>query len=159
MKTFWIRNEDVRRRWFHIDAGGQVLGKVAVRAAHLLMGKENPTFTPSVDAGDFVVVTNAEKVKVSGRKRERKMYRHHTLFLGGLVEEPLESVLSRHPKRVVELAVRRMLPKNTLGRHFLRRLKIYTGDAHPHSAQKPERVEIHRPRALIPRRTGSREGG
>src|SRR2546426_358482 len=131
MKTFMIRKEDIPRRWFHIDAGGQTLGKVAVRAAHLLMGKDNPTFTPGVDAGEFVVVTNAAKVNISGRKKERKVYRYHTQYLGGLVEEPLDSLLARKPRRVVELAVRRMLPKNTLGRHYLRRLKIYGGETHP----------------------------
>lgn len=154
MKTFMIRKEDIRRRWHHIDAEGQVLGKVAVRAAKLLMGKESPTFTPGVDAGDFVVITNAEKVRVTGRKREGKVYRHHTQYLGGLVEEPLESLMARRPKRVVHLAVRRMLPKNTLGRHYLRRLKVYTGQSHPHSAQGPQRVEVYYPRASNPAREG-----
>ena len=144
MKTFMIRIEDIRRRWYHIDAAGQTLGKLAVRAAHILMGKEKTTFTPGVDNGDFVVVTNAKGVRVSGRKLDRKIYRHHTQYLGGLVEEPLQSLLARKPRRVVELAVRRMLPKNTLGRHYLRRLKVYPGGEHPHAAQQPEKIEVLR---------------
>jgi large subunit ribosomal protein L13 len=147
MKTFMIRNEDIRRQWFQIDADGQTLGKLAVRAAHILMGKEKPTFTPGVDSGDFVVVTNAQKVRVSGRKLDKKVYRHHTLYLGGLVEEPIADLLRKKPRRVIELAVRRMLPKNTLGRHYLRRLKVYPGAEHPHSAQQPARVEVLRRRS------------
>ena len=160
MNTFRIRKEDVRRRWFHLDADGQILGKLAVRAAHILMGKDNPTFTPSVDCGDFVVVTNAEKVRVSGRKRERKVYRHHTQYLGGLVEEPMQNLLKRKPRRVIELAVRRMLPKNTLGRHYLRRLKIYGGEGHPHEAQTPEKIEVQRKRTPAggPRGTARQQG-
>ncbi|MGH7751924.1 MAG: 50S ribosomal protein L13 [Gemmatimonadales bacterium] len=144
MKTFRIRKEDVRRGWYHLDAAGETLGKLAVRAAHILMGKDKTTYTPGVDNGDFVLVTNAEKIKVSGRKLDRKVYRHHTQYLSGLVEEPLQSLLRRKPSRVIELAVRRMLPKNTLGRHYLRRLKIYPGQEHPHGAQKPERIAVLR---------------
>lgn len=144
MKTFMIRKEDVNRRWYQLDAAGKTLGKVAVRAAFLLMGKQKPTYTPGVDCGDFVIVTNAQKVHVSGRKREDKVYRHHTLYLGGLVEQPFSQVIEKHPERVVESAVRRMLPKNTLGKHQLRRLKVYGGGDHPHSAQKPESIEVSR---------------
>ncbi len=145
MKTFRMRAEDVQRRWFHIDADGKTLGKLAVKAANLLMGKEKPTFTPGVDTGDFVVVTNAEKVHVSGQKRVKKVYRHHTQYLGGLVEEPFSSVIEKHPERVIQLAVRRMLPKNTLGKHLFRRLKVYAGKDHPHAAQNPDTIEIGRP--------------
>ncbi len=144
MKTFRMRKEDVRRRWYHIDAAGKTLGKVAVKVANVLMGKEKPTFTPGVDTGDFVVVTNASKVRVTGKKREKKIYRHHTGHVGHLVEEPFLEVIERQPKRVVELAIRRMLPKNTLGRHIFRRLKVYGGDVHPHAGQKPETIEISR---------------
>ena len=98
---------------------------------------------------DFVVVTNAQKVRVSGRKIDRKVYRHHTLYLGGLVEEPIADLLRKKPRRVIELAVRRMLPKNTLGRHYLRRLKVYPGAEHPHSAQAPSRIEVLRHRARV----------
>ena len=144
MKTYMIRKEDVRRRWFHLDAADQTLGKLAVRAAHILMGKDNPTFTPGADTGDFVIVTNADKVRISGRKRADKLYRHHTQYLGGLIEEPFAALLARKPRRVIELAVRRMLPKNILGRHFLRRLKVYPGPEHPHVAQTPETIAVDR---------------
>ena len=144
MKTFMIRKEDVQRRWFHIDADGRTLGKVAVKAAMLLMGKTKPSFTPGVDTGDFVVVTNAAKVQVSGRKKDNKVYRHHTLYLGGLIEQPFAEVIEKHPDRVVMLAVRRMLPKNTLGKYFLTRLKVYGGGEHPHSAQNPQPIEVPR---------------
>ena len=145
MKTFRMRVEDVRRRWYHIDADGKTLGKVAVKAATILLGKDKPTFTPGVDTGDFVLVTNAKKVRVSGSKGDDKLYRHHTLYLGGLVEEPYGEVLEKHPDRVVLLAVRRMLPKSTLGRQLLRRLRVFGGTEHPHAAQKPETIEIGRP--------------
>jgi large subunit ribosomal protein L13 len=143
MKTFRMRVEDVRRRWFHIDADGKTLGKIAVKAANILMGKDKPTFTPGVDTGDFVVVTNAKTVKVSGRKQERKIYRHHTQYLGGLVEKPFDEVIATHPDRVVLLAVRRMLPKTTLGRHCLRRLRVYPDAVHG-LTQKLEPVELGR---------------
>ncbi len=144
MKTFRIRREDIRRRWHLIDAAGQTLGKVAVRAAHLLMGKDSPTFTPGTDCGDFVVVTNAEKVRASGHKLDKKMYRHHTLYLGGLVEEPMSSLLNRKPQRVIQMAVRRMLPKNTVGKHSFGRLKVYAGKDHPHAAQNPVAIAVSR---------------
>jgi len=144
MKTFRIRAEDVQRRWFHIDADGKTLGKLAVKAANILMGKEKPTFTPGVDTGDFVVVTNATKVHVTGKKRENKMYRHHTLHLGGLVEKPFKEVIATHPERVIESAIRRMLPKTTLGKHLYKRLKVYGTPDHPHTAQNPEKIEITR---------------
>jgi len=144
MKTFRIRAEDVQRRWFHIDADGKTLGKLAVKAANILMGKEKPTFTPGVDTGDFVVVTNAAKVHVTGKKRENKVYRHHTLYLGGLVEQPFKEVIATHPERVIESAIRRMLPKTTLGKHLYKRLKVYGTPDHPHTAQNPEKIEITR---------------
>ena len=144
MKTFRIRAEDVQRRWFHIDADGKTLGKLAVKAANILMGKEKPTFTPGVDTGDFVVVTNAAKVHVTGKKRENKVYRHHTLYLGGLVEKPFKEVIATHPERVIESAIRRMLPKTTLGKHLYKRLKVYGTPDHPHTAQNPEKIEITR---------------
>ena len=149
MKTFKIRKEDVVRNWHHIDAAGQTLGKIAVRAAHILMGKDKTTYTPGVDNGDFVVVTNAEQVKVSGKKLEDKVYRHHTQYLGGLVEEPMVKLLARKPQRVILLAVRRMLPKNTLGKWYLGRLKIYAGSSHPHSAQQPKTIQVVRQRVAL----------
>ena len=142
MKTLVLRKEDISRRWFHIDASGQVLGKLAVKAANILMGKEKPTYSPSVDCGDFVVVTNAKDVKVTGRKEERKIYRRHSQWLGSMVEVPLGKVRAHRPERMIYLAVRRMLPKNTVGRHSFGRLKVYAGKEHPHSAQKPELVQV-----------------
>jgi large subunit ribosomal protein L13 len=144
MKSFRMRAEDVERRWFQINADGKVLGKIAVKAANLLMGKEKPTFTPGVDMGDFVLVTNAAKVKVTGRKKENKIYRHHTQYLGGLIEKPFHEVVDTHPERIIQAAVRRMLPKTTLGKHLLGRLKVYGGAEHPHVAQNPQPIEIGR---------------
>ena len=137
MKTFRMRSEDVQRRWYLMDASDQVLGKLAVRAARLLMGKDEPTQTPSVDGGHFVVVTNAAKVRVTGKKESDKLYRYHTGYMGGLVEKPLGEIRARRPEQIVELAVRRMLPKNRLGRAMFKRLKVYGGPDHPHTAQQP----------------------
>ncbi len=152
MKTFRMRPEDVIRRWYHIDARGQTLGHLAVRAAMILMGKDEPTFTPGVDSGGFVVVTGAEGVKVSGKKRERKIYRHHTGWVGGLVEESFDEISAKKPERIIELAVKRMLPKTKLGRAMVRRLKVYAGDTHPHAAQRPETVTVP-PRGRVGQRT------
>ncbi len=140
-KSFWMRKEDVRREWYHFDATDKLLGKLAVKAAKLLMGKEKPTFTTSVDTGDFVVVTNAAKVHVTGRKREDKIYQRFTGYAGGQIDETFQQLLVRKPEKVIELAVRRMLPKTILGRRMLKRLKIYPGSEHPHSAQNPKIVE------------------
>ncbi len=137
-----MRAEDVVRRWYHIDATGETLGHLAVRVAMILMGKDQPTFTPGVDSGAFVVVTGAEGVSVSGQKRERKVYRYHTGWPGGLVERSLDELQARKPEKIIELAVKRMLPKTKLGRYMLRRLKVYAGNEHPHAAQKPETIKI-----------------
>jgi large subunit ribosomal protein L13 len=142
MKTFVLRKEDVQRRWTLIDATDQVLGRLAARAARILMGKERPDYTPGVDSGDFVVVTNARKVRATGRKEERKLYRRHTGHIGGLIEEPLAKLRARKPEKVVELAVKRMLPKNNSGMHMLRRLKVYADGEHPHAAQAPQKLEL-----------------
>lgn len=142
MKTFMMRKEDVERRWYLVDASGVTLGKLAVRAAKILMGKEEPVYTPGVDTGHFVVVTNAETVKVTGRKETGKIYRHHTGYIGGLVEKPLASLRAQKPEKIVQLAVRRMLPKNKLGRAMHKRLKVYRGAEHPHAAQKPEAIQV-----------------
>ena len=137
-KTFLLRKEDVVRRWIHIDAKDVILGKLAVHAAVALMGKDCPTFTPGVDSGAFIVVTNAESVKVTGKKESDKKYRWHTGYIGGLKEKSLEEMRATKPEKVVQLAVRRMLPKNKLGRNMLKRLKVYAGTDHPHEAQKPQ---------------------
>ena len=152
MKSFRIRKEDVVRRWIQLDATEQVLGKLAVKAACILMGKEKPTFTPSVDTGDFVVVTNARHVKATGRKEERKIYRRHSEWVGSMVEEPLGAVRAKKPEKLIRLAVRRMLPKNTMGIHMLKRLKVYPGSEHPHAAQAPVAVDVPGKGGWLPRR-------
>ena len=137
IKTFRMRNEDVERQWLHYDADGVVLGKLAVRAAMALMGKHRPTYTPDVDTGDFIVVTNAEKVRVTGKKESGKLYRYHTGYMGGLREQTLADLRASKPEQIIITAVRRMLPKTKLGRNMLKRLKVYPGTEHPHTAQKP----------------------
>ena len=141
-KTFLLRKEDVVRRWLHIDARDVILGKLAVHAAVALMGKDCPTYTPGVDSGGFIVVTNAELVKVTGKKEANKKYRWYTGYIGGLKEKSLETMRATKPEKVIQLAVRRMLPKNKLGRNMLERLKVYAGAEHPHEAQAPQTVTV-----------------
>ena len=141
-KTFLLRKEDVVRRWIHIDARDVILGKLAVHAAVALMGKDCPTYTPAVDSGGFIVVTNAELVKVTGKKEADKKYRWYTGYIGGLKEKSLEEMRASKPEKVIQLAVRRMLPKNKLGRNMLKRLKVYAGAEHPHEAQAPQTVTV-----------------
>jgi large subunit ribosomal protein L13 len=137
------RPADVTRRWFVLDAEDQVLGRLATRAASLLRGKHKAIFTPHVDTGDFVIVINAEKVRLTGRKREQKTYHHHTGHVGHLKSVTADKVLGGiHPDRVVRQAVRGMLPKNSLGRRMFRKLKVYAGPSHPHEAQQPEVVDL-----------------
>jgi large subunit ribosomal protein L13 len=125
-----------------VDADGQVLGRLATRVATILRGKHKPTFTPHLDVGDHVVVVNAEKVHLTGRKRTDKVYRWHSGYIGGLREVTAETMLRTHPERVVEWAVQGMLPKNRLGRAMARKLKVYRGAAHPHQAQRPEPLPV-----------------
>ncbi len=124
--------------WRHIDADGKILGRMAVEIARVLMGKHKPTYTPHVDTGDFVVVTNAEKVRVTGRKAETMHYDRYSYYPGGYKEIPYSQVRARHPDRIITEAVRRMLPKNALGRKMLKKLKVYRGEDHPHAAQHPK---------------------
>jgi large subunit ribosomal protein L13 len=142
MKTVLVRKEDVQREWFHLDASEQILGRLAVKAARILMGKDKPTITPGVDTGDFVVVTNARSVRVTGKKETDKVYRHHTGHVGGLVEKSVSEIRAKKPEQLIELAVRRMLPKNTLGRQMFRRLKVYADAEHPHAAQAPKTIAV-----------------
>ena len=137
------RPSDVERAWYVVDANELVLGRMATRVATVLRGKHKPTFTPHVDTGDFVVVVNAEKVKLTGNKREQKTYYRHSGYPGSVKSTTAAEVLDGvHPDRVVRAAVRGMLPKNSLGRQMLRKLKVYAGPDHPHTAQKPEVLEI-----------------
>jgi large subunit ribosomal protein L13 len=124
-------------KWHVVDATDKVLGRLATKLAALLMGKTKPTFTKHVDAGDFVIVVNAEKIAVTGRKAEQKVYRHHTGFIGNLVERPYKIMIETRPEQIIQLAVRRMLPKTRLGRRMFTKLKVYRGPKHPHAAQKP----------------------
>ncbi len=135
LKTYQPKEKELLHLWHVIDAQGQVLGRLAAQVARLLMGKHKPTYTPHLPVGDYVVVINAAKVRVTGKKLLQKLYHRHSGYMGGLKEIPLREMLARHPERVVKLAVKGMLPKNRLGRQLLRRLKVYPGPEHPHEAQ------------------------
>jgi len=137
MSTEFPKKNGISRRWHVIDAQEAVLGKLASQAAQVLMGKTKPSYTPFLDTGDHVIVINAAKVRVAGRKEEDKLYRHFTGYPGGLVEKSLKRVRAERPTRIVEEAIRGMLPKTKLGKQMFRKLKVYAGDKHPHAAQKP----------------------
>lgn len=144
MKTFIPKPKDINRGWVLIDAEGLHLGRLATHVATILRGKHRPTFTPFLDTGDFVVIVNAEKVVLTGRKMEQKTYYHHTGFPGGMRFTPVKRTLEEHPDRVLRHAVWGMLPKGPLGRQLIGKLKIYAGDKHPHQAQQPEAITIER---------------
>jgi large subunit ribosomal protein L13 len=141
MKTYTPKAPEIQRRWWLIDAENMVLGRLATEIATLLRGKHKPMYTPHLDTGDFVVVINAEKVRLTGDKMEQKSYFRHTGYMGGEKFIPVRTMLEKHPERVIELAVKGMLPKNNLGRLMRRKLKVYAGAEHPHEAQQPERLE------------------
>ena len=138
MATQSAKASEIERKWYVVDAAGQPLGRLASRVAHVLRGKHRPEFTPHVDTGDFVIVTNAAHVRLTGNKLEGKFYHQHSGYPGGLRSESAAHLLGRKPELVVEKAVKGMLPKNSLGRHMLRKLKVYPEGTHPHVAQKPE---------------------
>ena len=138
MSTYFPKEGEIARKWFVVDAAGQPLGRLASRVARILMGKENPKYTPFIDTGDHVVVINAGQVKITGLKAEQKLYQHYTGYPGGLRSEGLKKRMDRKPELVIEEAVSRMLPKNKLGKQMFTKLKVYKGDKHPHQAQKPE---------------------
>jgi large subunit ribosomal protein L13 len=137
MSTTFVNENDTDRQWFEVSADDQVLGRLAVRIATVLMGKHKPSYAPHQDHGDYVVVTNAENVVLSGRKETDKVHYHYTGYRGGLKSQTAGEMREKNPEKMIKLAVKRMLPKNTLGRHMLDKLKVYAGAAHPHSAQKP----------------------
>jgi large subunit ribosomal protein L13 len=141
-KTTVLKPAEVERQWVHIDASDQVVGRLASRIALILMGKHKPTYTPHVDTGDFVVVTNAEKVHFTGQKWLQKAYYHHTGWPGGLMTEGALHMRRYNPERILHLAVQRMLPKSKLGRAMLKKLKIYAGPEHPHQAQQPVDLDV-----------------
>ena len=142
MKTFSAKAHEVKRDWYVIDASDLVLGRLATEIARRLRGKHKAEYTPHVDTGDFIVVTNAEKVRVTGRKFKNKKYYHHTGHPGGIKETTFEKLQDKHPTRIIEIAVKGMLPKNPLGREMYRKLKVYAGTEHPHTAQQPQPLEI-----------------
>ncbi len=142
IKTFIAKNEDVQRDWYVIDATDKVLGRMASRIAMILQGKTKPIYTPHVDTGDFVVVTNAEKIKLTGNKMKEKVYYTHSGYPGGFKELPVKTLLERHPDRVVKMAVKRMMPKTKLGSAMFKKLNVYSGPDHSHEAQQPKVLEI-----------------
>ncbi len=142
MSTYFPKEGEIARKWYVIDASGQALGRLASRVARILMGKENPKYTPFIDTGDHVIVVNAEKVKLTGMKAEAKVYHHYTGYPGGLRSEDYRERFTRKPELVIEDAVQRMLPKSKLGRQMKSKLKVYRGEKHPHQAQKPEGLAL-----------------
>lgn len=142
MKTFSAKPHEIRREWFVVDAQGQTLGRLAARVAAILRGKHKPIYTPHVDCGDYVIVVNAGKINVTGQKLDQKMYYRHSGYPGGLRQVSLRRQLQIHPDRIVETAVRGMLPKNRLGRKMFKKLKIYAGPDHPHQAQQPKSLVL-----------------
>jgi len=142
VKTYVTKPGEIEREWFVVDAEGKTLGRLATEIARILRGKHKPNYSPAVDVGDYVIVLNAEKVRVTGRKLDQKFYYRHSGYPGGLREISLRNQLAKHPTRVIEHAVRGMLPKNPLGRRMLKKLKVYAGADHPHSAQQPRPLEL-----------------
>lgn len=142
MKTFSAKPETVTRGWYLVDANGKTLGRLATELARRLRGKHKPEYTPHVDTGDYLVVINAEKVRVTGRKLEDKIYHRHTGYIGNMKHTSLGKMMNEHPERAIEMAVKGMLPKNPLGRAMFKKLKVYTGAEHKHQAQQPQKLEI-----------------
>ncbi|MDD6650779.1 MAG: 50S ribosomal protein L13 [Eggerthellales bacterium] len=142
MKTYYAKPNEVEREWLLIDAEDQVLGRLAAQVARILKGKHKPQYTPHVDTGDFVVIINADKIRVTGVKATDKIYYHHSGYVGGLKSETFEEAMKKHPERVIEHAVKGMLPKNTLGRAMGKKMKVYAGPEHPHAAQQPREIKI-----------------
>ena len=142
MNTFMASSAAIERKWYVVDADGMTLGRLASEIAKVLRGKNKPIFTPHMDTGDYVIVVNAEKIKVTGKKLNQKIYYHHSDYVGGMKETTLKEMLAKHPERVVEYAVKGMLPKGPLGRQMYKKLFVYEGPEHKQQAQKPEQVEI-----------------
>ncbi len=142
MRTYSPKQGEIKREWYLVDAQGKTLGRLASEIAKILRGKHKPIFTPHVDCGDFVVVVNAGKVRLTGRKAEQKMYYRHSGYPGGLREIPWQEMMAKHPERAIELAVRGMLPHNSLGRKMFKKLKVYASDTHPHQAQQPKVLDL-----------------
>ena len=142
MKTFSAKAEEVERDWYVVDAEGKALGRLATEIAHRLRGKHKPEYTPHVDTGDYIVVINAEKIGVTGNKEQDKMYYHHTGYIGNLKSISLGKLREKHPERIIQSAVKGMLPKNTLGRNMFKKMKVFVGAEHTHQAQQPKVLEL-----------------
>ncbi len=142
MDTYVLKASDIKPKWYVVDANGQILGRVATKVASVLRGKHKVTFAPNLDNGDYVIIINADKVKVTGKKLEQKVYFHHTGWIGGAKFETLKVAMDKHPEKVLEHAVKGMLPKGPLGRKMYKKLFVYAGENHPHIAQKPEVLAI-----------------
>jgi len=142
MKTYTAKTAEVQRNWYIVDATDKVLGRLASEIAHRLKGKHKPEYTPHIDTGDFIIVINAEKVRVTGQKTSDKIYYHHTNYPGGIKESSFEKMMQRDPVRPLEMAIKGMLPKNPIGREMFRKLKVYAGNEHPHAAQQPEPLDV-----------------
>ena len=143
MKTFSAKPAEVRRDWYVVDATNKTLGRLSTEIAHRLRGKHKPEYTPHVDTGDYIVVINAEKVRVTGNKKQDKMYHHHTGYIGNLKSKSLEKMLDEHPERVLEKAVKGMLPRGPLGRQMFKKLRVFAGPEHDHAAQQPIPLEVN----------------
>lgn len=144
MKTYFATNENTEHKWYVVDASGKVLGRMASQIAKILRGKHKPEYTPHSDAGDYIIVINADLVKVTGKKEQDKIYYRHSGYPGGLKETTYEKLKAKDPTRSIELAVKGMLPKNPLGRDMLRKLKVYAGTEHPHTAQQPTEINLEK---------------
>ena len=142
MKTYMANPDKIERKWYVVDATDMTLGRLASEIAKVLRGKNKPVFTPHIDTGDYVIVTNAEKIKVTGKKMNQKIYYHHSEYIGGMKETTLREMMNKHPERVIEFAVKGMLPKGPLGRQMYTKLFVYAGPDHKHAAQKPETLEF-----------------
>ncbi|MGA7617062.1 MAG: 50S ribosomal protein L13 [Thermoanaerobaculia bacterium] len=142
MRTYFPKQGDIKPHWYVIDAEGLVLGRLSTMVANLLSGKAKPTYTPFLDTGDHVIIVNAEKILLTGRKENKKLYRHHSGYPGGLKERAARFVRAEKPETMIETAVRGMLPKSKLGRKMIKKLKVYRGPQHPHEAQQPEKFEV-----------------
>ena len=142
MSTFTAKKDEVEKKWVLVDAKDKVLGRLAADVASILRGKTKPTYTPHTDVGDFVVVINAEKVKLTGRKLEQKVYYRHSGYVGGIKSRTARQVMEKNPEEIIRHAVKGMLPKNSLGRSMFKKLKVYAGEAHPHEAQQPQEINL-----------------
>ena len=142
MNTYMANQTDIERKWYVVDATGYTLGRLSSEIAKVLRGKNKPTFTPHVDTGDYVIVTNADQIKVTGKKLDQKIYYHHSDYVGGMKETDLKTMLEKKPEKVIELAVKGMLPKGPLGRKMYKKLFVYSGAEHPHAAQQPEELKF-----------------